>query len=444
MTLTLTTTPEPNNVPPRVRLDVLSTAGTPNPLLGTELVTLFRVDPDGRTRKVIVPADSRLSAHAWTGYDYHAPFNKPVGYQVVAGNATVDSAGSNGYWNYAPLPNVLPSRVAAMGRAGAPSGNGWRVPVSGNATITASGGNIAVKPTAVGPDSMVEVSIFDVPVTSAGNWTLTVDFAAGPTQNARLSVFWYTSDGDDISGYTGSWVAVASGPVLTLVGARPAGAGKCSVRVELSSSGTLNSAFLSGITLEPGGASSGILSPVFIPTPPVPALLVSSQAWLIHPVDPGLSVKVNVSGLATRTTRGSRAALFPVIGASRPVTRSDGVRASLTGETTVFVDDLAAADALDELCARSEAVLINLASTVDRPIDYPWLWVQPETVTREWVNAGIEMRRVIFGWVEVDQPTAPGGALWTWDDVGLAYSTIDAVNAQYASLANLVTETPGV
>ena len=80
---TITLTPEPDATPPRVRIDVtdLTSALTS--------VTVRRLDPDGRYRKVRTSDDGPLvlEAGAATLYDYEAPYGQLVTY-------TTDAAGS--------------------------------------------------------------------------------------------------------------------------------------------------------------------------------------------------------------------------------------------------------------------------------------------------------------------------------------------------------------
>lgn len=76
--------------PPRVELDVTSSTASPSPLTGSETLTVWRIDPDGKQRQVIIPSGSRLSGGIATLFDYHAPFNKQVSYVVTAGSANTN------------------------------------------------------------------------------------------------------------------------------------------------------------------------------------------------------------------------------------------------------------------------------------------------------------------------------------------------------------------
>lgn len=83
----LTATPEPANVPPRVLLNLNVADLGPVPTTAT----IQRRDPDGRTRLVRAADPATLTAGVWQGYDYEAPFGAAVTYEATAGAAVVVS-----------------------------------------------------------------------------------------------------------------------------------------------------------------------------------------------------------------------------------------------------------------------------------------------------------------------------------------------------------------
>lgn len=109
MTLTLTATAEPAqpNQPPRIRLDIVGTA----PTSPSSRYTLLRLDADGRSRPVVGVLNAALTTGTATAYDYHAPFNSPVGYSVTAGTVTttappVTIASSDSWLIHRTNPNL--------------------------------------------------------------------------------------------------------------------------------------------------------------------------------------------------------------------------------------------------------------------------------------------------------------------------------------------------
>jgi hypothetical protein len=121
-TIALVATPQPGNIPPRVRLDVTAT-GTPT----VTAVTVTRLDPDGRWRRVRTADDGPqpLTSGAATLYDSEAPAGSPVTYTVAQENqptatATLPAAGP---WLIHP---GVPSRsVPLVLRAGSNAEEDW-------------------------------------------------------------------------------------------------------------------------------------------------------------------------------------------------------------------------------------------------------------------------------------------------------------------------------
>jgi hypothetical protein len=101
--ITLTVTPQPDNSPPRVRIDVNDATNSITSL------TVRRLDPDGRYRKVRTSDDAPLplDAGSATIFDHEAPFGAPVTYTTdVAGspNVTVTLAVSSAWLIHPQVP----------------------------------------------------------------------------------------------------------------------------------------------------------------------------------------------------------------------------------------------------------------------------------------------------------------------------------------------------
>jgi len=86
--VTVTATPEPGNVPPRVRLNITDT-GTP----AVTAVTPTRLNPDGSTVPVRTYDGNPLTLTSGTGllYDYEMPYGAPVSYSTIE-SPTLSSA----------------------------------------------------------------------------------------------------------------------------------------------------------------------------------------------------------------------------------------------------------------------------------------------------------------------------------------------------------------
>lgn len=83
---TITVTPEPGNLPPRIRIDVLDT-GTP----AVTAVSISRIDPDGTTVPIrsengaTFPLTTSGDTRVGTAYDHEVPYGQAVTY-VIAEN----------------------------------------------------------------------------------------------------------------------------------------------------------------------------------------------------------------------------------------------------------------------------------------------------------------------------------------------------------------------
>lgn len=84
-TVTVTATPEPNNVPPRIRLNISSADASST--------TLTRLNPDGRTVNVRTQDGGPLPITSGTAliYDYEAPFGQAVQYSSVESPGTTSA-----------------------------------------------------------------------------------------------------------------------------------------------------------------------------------------------------------------------------------------------------------------------------------------------------------------------------------------------------------------
>lgn len=98
--ITITATVDTAVAQPRIRLDVVANATAPGVDPGGRL-SLYRVNPDGTQKRVIVDANATLIGGSWSGFDYHCPFNQQV--QYIASASAVNSS---------MTPATLPSTVS--------------------------------------------------------------------------------------------------------------------------------------------------------------------------------------------------------------------------------------------------------------------------------------------------------------------------------------------
>lgn len=84
MTTTLTATPEPSNVPPRVRLDLTWTGATE--------ASIVRTDPDGQVRTVRDADPVTLTSSTALVYDYESFLGQATSYEAFVSGSSVSSS----------------------------------------------------------------------------------------------------------------------------------------------------------------------------------------------------------------------------------------------------------------------------------------------------------------------------------------------------------------
>lgn len=444
MTLTLMATAYTSSgtTPPRVQLNVVSTASSPNPLVGSESLTVYRNDPDGQQREVIIPDDSRLSGGIATLFDYHAPFNTPVSYVVAAGSVTADGSLATGYYDYAPSPNTLPSPLAALGFSGDPAGGGWL----GN-NVSAVGGALrstqAVKPVT---NFQIYAMYVRPSIADPGKYTLRVEFGAsnavGATYNAEIS--WYTAGGV-LTGAVASTSGIDPGS-LTVTTTRPPNADWCQLRFWCDNHTAGKYIAITGVTLNSGTSASTVPAPVFIPVDPSPAILNEKSCWLIHPTNPKLSVHLMdgpPGGLQSwgDRTRPNKVGQFDIPGRRTPITINDGQRRAVQSSISVRTAGDAMSNAIDAILDDGGPLLLVTPGT--EGWDIKWEWIQPlDTAFKN--NAQMvsyPYRQTDIPYVVIDQPVVSSGSLWTWGDIASTYATWGDVTSTYATWGKLSTDT---
>jgi hypothetical protein len=141
MAVTVTPTVEAGNVPPRVRLDVTSTAES--------LTTVTRLNPDGTTIPVRTPDGGQVQLSGGTAllYDYEAPFGQPVTYSSQETPSTVSTAitvDASQTWLIHPgVPSLsLPVRLAqgSFSRRTAPARQGVFLPMGRKTPVVVTDG----------------------------------------------------------------------------------------------------------------------------------------------------------------------------------------------------------------------------------------------------------------------------------------------------------------
>jgi hypothetical protein len=207
-TIALVATPQPGNIPPRVRLDVTAT-GTPT----VTAVTVTRLDPDGRWRRVRTADDGPqpLTSGAATLYDPEAPAGSPVTYTVAQENQPTAAAilPAAGPWLIHP---GVPSRSVPLAlRAGSNAEESWDIDqgtfqVIGRATpVTVNGGATAlgIDPVYISVGAVRNARQSDIGADPQRDLELPYLVVDRPVGGTRLGVLW-----SDVATANPSWNAL--------------------------------------------------------------------------------------------------------------------------------------------------------------------------------------------------------------------------------------------
>lgn len=414
--MTLTATPQPTNDPPRVLLSVDAN-------LGGSTVSVVRLDPDGRTRPVRGGDPGTITAEAWTGFDYEAPFGAPV--------------------TYSAIPTIGAPELLTPNQSGLETDTtGW-APNDANTTLTRStaqawGGVASLAITAVASgtcQATTPTGTAGMPVTAGENYTATARFRAATQFRPVYAVItWYNAAGGAVAGtINGTPIndSATGWTFFTVSGVAPATTAYARVVLTVSSPAAGEVHYVDDIHFFRTKGAAQVSAPV---------TLAVTDPWLIHPGIPDLSLAIpadSIESVAPRT-RAARAAVLQPLGRSTPVVVSEARAAPATG-LELTTDTSAARDALNDLLADGSALLLNLPPALGWGFTYEWIAVGDTVETA--IAGGNDFRRFSLPYSVVDRPVGGVVAQWAWSDV-LTYSTWADVMAAYDTYAELLANTP--
>jgi hypothetical protein len=173
--------------------------------------------------------------------------------------------------------------------------------------------------------------------------------------------------------------------------------------------------------------------------------LTSVVSWLMHPLNPALSVQVDQVLELADTTQDSTAILSYAFQSAVPIALSEGVRHSPAGALTVLSYTPSNQTALKALLSDSGPILLNLAGPDAGAAwwDVSWAWVQPGQVTYPKQQLRNDFRTTVIPYTQIDTPAGAEITLWTVADVVATYATVASVVAAFASVSDLATDTTG-
>lgn len=421
MAVSMTVTPEPNHVPPRVRIDV--DTGDDAVLLTSLKITRGGVE---------VRAEPYTGGRQATAYDYEAPFGVPIAYRVEGLSSTYTTAYSTGAWPNTSGWTVTHGPVSTTARPGylwaqnggrltrPPLPTARRIAIAPNATPETSGlwrlrvGRVVL---AAFPSEGVLLGFI------GGGPTVTVPWTIGPA-----SVSW-TDDLLTIS----TWQGQASAP--------PVGEPEPLVDTELE--------FFNGVIVPPFEVFDPTISS-FVRT--ANTRLDVTEAWLIHPAQPSKSISIdpgagrwrddglNVDrGTGQETQRAAQRSLHQPYKRRRPVVIVTGPRLAGTWALVLYARTLPLRNQVLDILDDQAPLLLR--SPAGWPWDLPDGWYSIDDVIEARPREALTFqdRRLTLPLTPVDAPVPSLASLRTYADVLVQNDTYASLRAGYERYLDVLT-----
>jgi hypothetical protein len=394
--MTFTVTPQPNNVPPRVRIDIDSDdAAKPFTSL-----TISRNGSPLREQPFVGSSEALL-------FDYEAPFGAPVTYSASGAVGTFNLVygttwpNLTGWTTWAATPSVASSYLVTGG-------------VQRDVTLTTATGRLVfAAPFSAGSGSLKVGSWLTVQrlgggggvTVTFGGSARTIGYLSGP-----LTITW-----------EGTRVSVRTNQTSVEFQGGPATAGVHTVRADARAGTVPRFDLLDRSATAPFAATATTTLNVV-------------DTWLIHPSQPSLSVPIysheSSAGVryieASSGEQKSSKAVSTVhrpIGRKRPVVITSGPRQADEWTLVVESETIAAKNALRAIVDDQTPLLLRSPASVVMDLPDDWYSVGDVTVQRLEVPVITEATQMTMPLTPVDEPVVRVGALWTWGDVLTTYVT---------------------
>lgn len=396
----ITATPQPENFPPRIRLDIDSG--------GDEFLELT-VLRDGRP---IRQQPALMGLSETFVYDYEAPFGVPVTYS--ASGRTISDWGTAFTESWANLTDwtvVSGSPTVSGGRLGNGAVSRDDIAVT-TGRVTLNNGSTAMNGLTVGPVAIQSTGAFSAGVPST---TMLVRFRGGPWATvpaSNLSVDW-TDTSCTVSHLSGTTQVVAG----------PGGPSSEIVAWGGSNDGMFNwPGTLAGFSYaEPAETDPFSVSAT--------TMLDISEAWLIHPIQPSLSIPIerfsrggemSVAASTDETrTYASRQAIYQPNGRREAVSYPLGPRGAGSWTLVLTLENIEARNDLMTLLDDQAPVMLRSPSEADWDLPDGWYSVGDVDVSRPIDIGGVELRRATLPLTKVAEPPVKIAPQLTWGDLML-------------------------
>lgn len=397
----ITATPEPDHSPPRIRLDIDGE--------GDEFLELT-VLRDGRPIRQQPAVMGLTETYA---YDYEAPFGVPVTYS--ASGLTTSGAWVEVYAeDWADLTGWTVT--------GTPSITGGKFTAGALATASATRDDVDFGASAI------RVRFADETALSEG--LSSARLGVGAVGVGRTSASGGTAPLRLYSGASSAAIPVDAGePVELLVAAD-----RRTVTLSQGTSRTSLPLTVSLVpTLEVSASWGGSVGAFTIEVPPVPNSVAESTtvtldvdaAYFIHPIQPSLSLPIDVDGVivgqGTDSTRtyAARQSIFQPEGRREAVVFPLGVRGAGDWSMSILTRTVDDRNALLALLDDQAPVLLRSPALADWDLPDGWYAVGDVTVTRPVDISHVEWRQVTLPLTRVAEPPVQLAPSLTWGDLKL-------------------------
>jgi hypothetical protein len=417
--MTFTVTPQPFNVPPRVRIDV-SSDDVSKPF------TSLTVSRDGKPLR----EQPFVGSSSAVLFDYEAPFGASVTYSATGVTSGTGVLYSTAWPNLTGWTTVSGSPAVSDGKF---VSSDFDASVKRNVTLPLEGRLQLAAPIGAG----------------AGFATASLQLGPGlrvhKTGGGGPAVKRYVTFGGVVQQvtHTASEMTVQWGPSGATV---TTSSGSWSIPGTFDNSTSEVTATVSGSNV-PGFTISALGSPASF-SATASTYLDVRETWLIHPSKPGLSVPIynheSSDGLrwieassGDQKSSASVATIHRPVGRRKAVVITSGPRQA--DEWTLVVESLTieAKNSLRAIVDDQTPLLLRSPADVVMDLPDDWYSVGDLTVARVEVPVITQRTLTTMPLIPVDEPVVRVGALWTWGDVLLRYATWADVMAAYDTWLDL-------
>lgn len=168
--------------------------------------------------------------------------------------------------------------------------------------------------------------------------------------------------------------------------------------------------------------------------------VASTQAWLVHPGVPSLSIVVDFRvGTNDEETWATTRGVFWPLGRATPVVVTDGARKAAASRGIFSISSAAELEDFRALVADAAVLLLNVPASVPVGLGSTYISLGDISVKRPSSIGSDQLRDIEASYQVVNRPAGGTQSARTWADVLASYGSWAAVLAAYRSWADVLT-----